>query len=164
MESFGQRAPRPTLTAGFVAVIVFKYLKAAAFLLVGVVVLRIAHLPLHGAPMEIAEFLDISSARDSVQQLGGFFTAISKGQVKALGFAATSIGLVFAAEGTFLAARIWWATYFTIFLTALGIPVEIREILKSPGSLRLYLLLAINLAILFYVWKRRNDFRSPKAG
>jgi uncharacterized membrane protein (DUF2068 family) len=114
--------------------------------------------------MEIAEFLDISSARDSVQQLGGFFTAISKGQVKALGFAATSIGLVFAAEGTFLAARIWWATYFTIFLTALGIPVEIREILKSPGSLRLYLLLAINLAILFYVWKRRNDFRSPKAG
>jgi hypothetical protein len=42
--------------------------------------------------------------------------------------------------------------------------VEIREILKSPGSLRLYLLLAINLAILFYVWKRRDEFRSPKAG
>ena len=46
-------------------------------------------------------------------------------------------------------------------LTALGIPPEILEIAKRPGSARRYLLLAINVAILIYLWTRRNEFRSP---
>jgi hypothetical protein len=44
-------------------------------------------------------------------------------------------------------------------LTALGIPPELIEIAKRPGSVRRYLLLAINLAILAYLWRRRNDFK-----
>ena len=50
--------------------------------------------------------------------------------------------------------------YFTILLTALGLPPEILEIAKRPGSARRYLLLAVNVAILVYLWRRRNDFRS----
>jgi uncharacterized membrane protein (DUF2068 family) len=66
---------------------------------------------------------------------------------------------VFAAEGSLLAARVWWATYFTIVLTALGIPPEVIEIAKRPDSARRYLLLAVNIAILIYLWRRRNEFR-----
>ena len=150
---------RPPLSAGFVAVIVFKYLKAAAFILVGVVVLRIARLPSHSEPMQLARLLQIRPERESVQRLSAFLSHVTPGEVEALGTASILIGLVFAAEGTFLTLRLWWATYFTIFLTALGIPIEVREIFKSPGRPRLYVLLAINLAILAYVWAKRNEFR-----
>jgi len=150
---------RPPLSAGFAAVIVFKYLKAAAFILVGIVVLKIARLPSHSEPMELARLLQIRPERESVQRLSVFLAQVTAGQVEALGAASILIGLVFVAEGTFLAMRIWWATYFTVFLTVLGIPVELREIAKWPTRFRLYVLLAINLAILVYVWTRRNEFR-----
>ncbi|HEY3204360.1 MAG TPA: DUF2127 domain-containing protein [Thermoanaerobaculia bacterium] len=157
------RQRRP-LSAGFIAVIVFKYLKAAAFLLLGIVALRIARLPSHSEPMEIAKFLRVEAEREGVRRLSELLSQVTPGQVQAFGAASVFVGLVFAAEGSFLAARIWWATYFTIFLTALGIPLEIGEMLKRPGNLRVYALFAINVAILVYVWRRRNEFRSPPEG
>lgn len=153
-------AHKKRLSAGFLAVILFKYLKAAAFLLVGIAVLRFVRLSAHGAPMEIAEFLNVNPERENVQRLSAFFSEITPGQVQAIGAAAVAIGLIFAAEGTLLAVRIWWATYFTIILTALGIPLEIYEIFGRPTQLRNYVFLAVNAAILLFLWRRRNEFRA----
>jgi uncharacterized membrane protein (DUF2068 family) len=44
-------------------------------------------------------------------------------------------------------------------LTASGIPFEIWEILHRPWAFRRYLLLVVNIAILLYLWARRNEFR-----
>ena len=152
---------RPPLTAAFIGIIVFKYLKFAAFLLIGLVALRVARLPRHSGPLELARYLGVTERSRVVQDVSKVLDALTARQVEAIGVAAILIGLVFAAEGSLLAARIWWATYFTIVLTALGIPPEILEIAKRPGSARRYLLLAINVAILIYLWTRRNEFRSP---
>jgi uncharacterized membrane protein (DUF2068 family) len=154
-----RRAP---LSQGFVGIIAFKFLKAAAFLLLGAVILRIAHLPNHSEPMEIARLLAMDENRMVVRHLSGVLAHFTRGQVEAIGVAALLVGLIFAAEGTTLAMRIAWAPYFTITLTALGIPFEVLEILRRPASLRRYLLLAVNVAILVYLWKRRNEFRSVR--
>src|SRR5262249_15569297 len=69
------------------------------------------------------------------------------------------VGLVFTAEASLLVARIWWATYFTIFLTLLGIPLELIEIWRRPRQFRGWVFLVVNLAILIFLWKRRNEFR-----
>jgi uncharacterized membrane protein (DUF2068 family) len=164
MESTQTPAHRPRLSPGFLGIIVFKYAKAAAFLLLGAVALRIARLPHHSEPMEIARFLGVSEAKIVVQHLSLLLAALTSGQVRAIGAASILIGLVFGAEGTLLAMRIPWAPYFTIVLTALGIPPEVIEIARRPASGRRYLLLAVNAAILVYLWKRRNEFRIPKAG
>lgn len=153
---------RPPLSAGFVWIIVFKFLKAAAFLLLGAVALRIANLPSHSEPMEIARFLGVDERRTVVQHLSTLLSALTNRQVQAIGAASVLIGIVFAAEGAVLSARIWWATYFTIVLTALGIPLEILEIFRRPGSARRYVLLAINLAILIFLWFRRNEFKKAR--
>jgi uncharacterized membrane protein (DUF2068 family) len=155
-------SPRPKLTPGFIGIIAFKYLKAAAFLLLGLVALRIARLPHHSEPLEIARFLGVTERSRVVQDVSTVLAALTSRQVRVIGVASTLIGLVFAAEGSFLAARIWWATYFTIVLTALGIPPEILEIARRPGSPRRYLLLAVNVAILIYLWRRRNEFRTAR--
>ena len=150
---------RPPLSAGFVAVIVFKFLKCAGFLLLGATVLHVAHLSRRDPTIELAELLGVNAHRFGVERLQEIYEEFTPGQVQALGLAALSVGLVFGAEGAFLTARLWWATYFTIFLTALGIPVEILEIAKRPHHARGYALFAVNLAILAYVWKKRNEFR-----
>jgi uncharacterized membrane protein (DUF2068 family) len=154
----------PGLSAGFIGIIVFKCLKGAAFILLGLAVLHIARLARHSEPMEIARLLGVDQNKLVVQHLSVFLGAFTAGQVQAIGAAAFVIGLIFATEGTFLAMRIWWAPYFTIVLTALGVPPELIEIFRRPASGRRYLLLAINVAILVYIWKRRNEFRSSSSG
>jgi uncharacterized membrane protein (DUF2068 family) len=154
---------RRRLSAGFVWIIVFKFIKGASFLLVGAAALRIAHLPNHSEPLEIARFLGVDEGNKVVRHLASILSALTSRQVQALGAASILIGLVFLAEGTLLAMRIWWATYFTIVLTALGIPLEILEIVKRPDSVRRYLLLAVNVAILVYLWRRRNEFKNARA-
>ena len=162
MSTDSRKPDRKPLSAGFLGIIVFKFLKAAAFLLLGAVALRIAYLPNHSEPMEIARFLGVEERRTIVKHLSVVLAALTSRQVQGIGAASLLLGLVFAAAGALLAARIWWATYFTIILTALGIPPELIEIAKRPGSGRRYLLLAINLAILAYLWRRRNDFKSVR--
>jgi uncharacterized membrane protein (DUF2068 family) len=109
--------------------------------------------------MEFARFLNANPGRESVQRLSQFFEEITPGQGRAIGAAALAIGSIFAAEASFLLARIWWATYFTIFLTLLGIPLELVEIWHRPHHERGWYFLIINIAILVFLWRRRNEFR-----
>jgi uncharacterized membrane protein (DUF2068 family) len=160
MEAVTVIAPRPKLSAGFVWIIVFKYVKGLSFLLLGAWVFHLARLARNSEPLEVARLLGASERKLIVQHLSTFLSAFTPRQVEAIGAAAVLIGLVFVAEGTCLWMRFWWAPYFTIALTALGIPPEIVEIVRRPYSGRRYLLLAVNAAILVYLWKRRNDFRT----
>jgi uncharacterized membrane protein (DUF2068 family) len=147
------------LSGGFIAVIVFKYLKAAAFLLVGVVVLRFVQLARHDPALEFARYLNASEGRESIRRLSAFFSEITTGQQEAIGAASLAVGAIFAAEASFLLVRIWWATYFTIFLTLLGIPLELVEIWRKPKLFRGWIFLVINIVILVFLWRRRNEFR-----
>ena len=147
------------LTGGFIAVIVFKYLKAASFLLVGIVVLRFVIVARHDPAMEFARFLNANPDRESIRRISTFFHDITPGQREAIGAASLAVGAIFAAEASFLVARIWWATYFTIFLTLLGIPLELVEIWRKPRFFRGWFFLIINVAILIFLWRRRNEFR-----
>jgi uncharacterized membrane protein (DUF2068 family) len=150
---------RGKLTGGFVWIIVFKYVKAVAFLLLAVVALKIARLPRGFAPLELARLLGVDERTEIVRRTAQVLSALSPFQIHAIAAAAAVIGLMFAAEGTLLWLRIPWATYFTIILTALGIPAEIFEIIHRPDSVRRYVLLAVNVGILIYLWRRRNEFR-----
>jgi uncharacterized membrane protein (DUF2068 family) len=109
--------------------------------------------------MEFARFLNANPERETIQRLSHFFEEITPGQSEAIGAAALAVGSIFAAEASFLVARIWWATYLTIFLTLLGIPLELVEIWRRPHHMRGWYFLIINLAILIFLWRRRNEFR-----
>ena len=154
-------SPRPhkRLTGLFVAIIAFKFLKAAAFLLVGVVVLRFVGATRHGAPMEFARFLNANPDREAIRQLSAFFGGITIRQRELIGAAALAIAAVFAGEGFLLLARVWWATYFTIAMTLCGIPIEVLEIWRRPERFRSWFYLVVNISILAYLWYRRNEFR-----
>jgi uncharacterized membrane protein (DUF2068 family) len=84
---------------------------------------------------------------------------LTPGWAIGIGVASLFVGAVFGTEATLLTARIWWSTYFTLVLAALGIPLEIFEIFRKPSGLHRYVVLAVNVVILVYIWRRRNEFR-----
>jgi hypothetical protein len=143
------------LSGGFLAIIVFKYFKGLVFFLVGVAVLRLWRASPFPSAQDIARFLRSSPENELVRWISG----VTPGEVLGIGLLSLFVAAVFTAEGTLLAFRVPWSTYFTITLTALGIPLEIFEILRRPQGFRRYLIFAVNLTILVYLWRRRNEFR-----
>ena len=151
------------MSGGFVAIILFKYFKAIVFGLFGITALRLSHLAGLPSVEELAKFFRVAPEREIIQEIASVVSQLTPGQAVGIGVVSIFVALVFAAEGTFLAFRIWWSTYFTIVITACGIPLEIYEIIQRPASVRRYLLLVVNVAILVYLWKRRNEFRPEAA-
>jgi uncharacterized membrane protein (DUF2068 family) len=136
-------------------IIIYKYFKAVEFLLVAIAALKLSRADPFPTAEQVAHFFRSSPENELIRA----FDRLTPGLALGIGFASLFVSLVFGIEATLLAARVWWSTYFTIVLTALGIPLEIFEILRRPSGFRRYLLLAVNVAILLYLWKRRNEFR-----
>ena len=150
---------RVKLSGGFLAIILFKYFKAVVFLLVALAALRLSRAKPFPSAEEIARFLRSSPEN----QLVRWISSVTPGQALGFGLLSLFVAAVFTTEATLLACRVWWSTYFTIALTALGIPLEVFEIFRRPAGLRRYLILAVNAAILVYLWRRRTEFRSRLA-
>jgi hypothetical protein len=144
-----------TLSGGFLAIIVFKYFKAVVFLLVAIAALRLSRADPFPTAEEVARFFRSSPENELIRLISHLTPGLALG----IGFASLFVSAVFGVEASLLTARVWWSTYFTIVLTALGIPLEIFEIFRRPWGFRRYLLLAVNAAILLYLWRRRNEFR-----
>jgi hypothetical protein len=143
------------LSGGFLAIIAFKYFKAVIFLLVGIAALSLSRADPFPTAEEVARFFRSSPENELVKAV----SHLTPGWAIGIGVASLFVSAVFGTEATLLTARIWWSTYFTIALTAFGIPLEIFEIFRRPSGVRRYLILAVNIVILLYVWRRRNEFR-----
>ena len=143
------------LSGGFLAIIVFKYFKSAIFLLVGAAALKLSRTDPFPSAVDLARFFRSGPENELVKLI----SHLTPGWALGIGFLSLFVGAVFGTEASLLAMRVWWSTYFTIVLTTLGIPIEIFEIFRRPAGYRRYLILAVNVAILLYLWKRRNEFR-----
>jgi uncharacterized membrane protein (DUF2068 family) len=159
MKASAKRREHMKLGGVLIAIIVFKYLKAAAFTALGVAALHLARIPRDSLQSHLIHLMGASGRTIMLRHVAEIIERLSKGQVQAIGAGAILIALVFAAEGTALLMRKPWAPLFTITLTALGIPAEVVEIVRQPTSPRRYVLLAINAAILYYLWTRKDEFR-----
>jgi hypothetical protein len=143
------------LSGGFLAIIAFKYFKAVVFLLVGVAALKLSRADPFPTAEDLARFFRSAPENELIK----FISRLTPGWALGIGFLSLFVGAVFGTEASLLAVRVWWSTYFTLVLTMLGIPLEIFEILRRPTGYRRYLILVVNVAILLYLWKRRNEFR-----
>jgi uncharacterized membrane protein (DUF2068 family) len=150
---------KPPLTAGYLAIIAFKYAKLAAFLILGLTALRMARLPADSLAHDLVRLFGAHQNAALVQHAAAALSVLTPREILALGSASILLGLTFGTEGTLLACRVWWAPYLTVVITALGLPYEIYEISRAPRSLHRWLLLAANAAILVYLWGRKDDFR-----
>jgi uncharacterized membrane protein (DUF2068 family) len=155
----GVAAPADNHAGGLLVVGLFKLSKAVFFTAVGAGALHLLHKNVADVLMRIVETLKLDQEHRLVVFLLGKATVINSHELREAGTLSFLYAAVCVVEGTGLVLRKGWAEYFTVTLTALGLPWESYE-LMDKFSMYKVALLVLNLAVLLYllwVLKRKRE-------
>ena len=145
---------------GLLLVGLFKLSKAIFFTALGAGALDLMNKNISDVVMHVIDALRIDPERHFVGILMEHVGLIDTHQLKRAGILSFLYAMVCVVEGTGLMLEKRWAEYFTVTLTALGLPWESYELMMRYSPYKVALLV-INLAVLLYlVWilkKRRQD-------
>lgn len=148
---------------GLLLVGLFKLLKAIFFISVGAGALHLVHRNLGELVVRLIDSLPIDPEGRMVSIIMDKADLIDAHDLRRIGAGAFIYALLCLVEGTGLLRRKTWAEYFTVVLTALGLPVEAFEILRQFTWFKVGALV-INLVILLYllwVLKRKGKNGDP---
>lgn len=144
---------------GLLLVGLFKLSKAIFFTAVGAGALDLMNKNISEVAMRVVDALRIDPERHFVAILMEHVGVIQPNQLKKAGILSVLYACVCVVEGTGLMLEKRWAEYFTVTLTALGLPWESYELVERYSPYKVGLL-AINLVVLFYLlWilKKRRE-------
>ena len=136
---------------------IFKLIKAALLIAVGIGALKFLHRDLAATVMHWTRVLRVDPDNRIVHDiLAKLFRATPK-QLKELSAGTFIYAGLFSIEGIGLLSRKRWAEYFTIITTGLLIPLEVFELARHFSIGKLAVLL-VNVLIVIYLAKRvRSD-------
>lgn len=156
----------PADQRGLFLVGLFKLTKAIFFTSVGAGALHLVHRNLGDLVMRLIDSLPIDPEGRLVSLIMDKADLIDAHDLRRIGAGAFIYAILCLVEGTGLVLRKTWAEYFTVVLTALGLPVELFEILHRFTWFKVGAI-AVNLLILLYllwVLKRRGKNTYPTIG
>ena len=145
----GSRSKGPH-TRGLLLVGLFKLSKAVFFAAVGAGALHLVDKNLSAVVVRAIDALRIDPERRMVGVLIEKAGLISNHQLRRAGVLSILYAGVCVVEGTGLVLEKRWAEYFTVTLTALGLPWEVYELAGRYSTYKV-VLLAVNLAVLLYL-------------
>jgi len=150
-------ATHPERGAVLVVIIVLKCLKGALFLAAGTALAVFRRDPSSRWLLHVAERADGDprlrlTAKVLREMSHGFELHFS-----AIVAACVIAGTALCAEGVFLWLGYAWAPWVTIVLTGAWVPVEVWELFRR-FSLRTFVLMVVNVAIVAYLFVHRKDF------
>ncbi|HEY8076948.1 MAG TPA: DUF2127 domain-containing protein [Labilithrix sp.] len=142
---------------GLTLIAIGKLFKVVTLVITGIVVLVMMHDP-PKVLGSIADAMRIDPGNRHLHKLVAAASGASTTKLEAIGLGTFAYAALFAVEGIGLWLQKHWAEWLTIFITASFIPLEIIEIAKHAGALRIATLV-FNVAALVYlvvrVFKRR---------
>jgi uncharacterized membrane protein (DUF2068 family) len=147
---------------GLLLVGLFKLGKALFFAAVGAGALHLVNRNMRSVLMHVVDVLGIDPERHFVSVLLDHVQFIDPHELRKAGVLSFLYAAVCVVEGAGLVLKKRWAGYFTVILTALGLPWEGFELLVRFSLYKLALL-AINFGVLLYLlWilKRRETGES----
>lgn len=136
-------------------IIAFKAFKAVTLTALGIALITTRHSDLLDLLSRLALALHISLSSRLLDWVLTAASGLTVTKRTVMGITAFCYAVLMGAEGTALYLRKPWAFGFTIIATSLLVPIEIYEIAQKPDVLRV-LVLAINLAIIGYLWQQRS--------
>ena len=158
----GRAQPKIGHERGLQLVGVLKLSKALFFTAVGAGALHLVNKNVGGVLMHIIDALRIDPESRFVGILMDKVGLINSHELRRAGLLSILYAAVCVVEGTGLVMEMSWAEYFTVILTAMGLPWESYELLEK-FSLYKVGLLVINMAVLLYllwVLKKKKDQES----
>ena len=129
---------------------VYKFIKAAAFLLVAFGALHFLHRDLAATVAHWVDLLRIDPHNHYLLWFMEKITKVDETRLRELSVGTFFYSALFFTEGTGLALRKRWAEYLTIISTSSLLPLEIFELVKRPSIAKL-VLLGVNLAVVAYL-------------
>ena len=155
-------------TGVLLAIAVFKLVKAAVLVAVGVGALSLIHDNEIVRSFErLVNALRIDANNRFINRGIAAVSGLDSRHLEEVGIGTFAYAALFLVEGTGLLLRKRWAEYLTTIITASFIPLEIYEIVRHASVLKA-LTIAVNMAIVVYLYLRlraeRREKRAPAKG
>lgn len=142
MKSSGDRLLR--------LIAIFKFLKAAFLIALGVGLFKLLHKDIGDVLMRWSEALRLNPGSHFVNVALEKAAHLSPEQVRKLGLGSFLYAGLFLAEGTGLWLRKRWGEWLTVIITSSLVPVEVYEIYRHFSDAKV-VVLALNVAIVLYL-------------
>jgi uncharacterized membrane protein (DUF2068 family) len=129
---------------------VFKLLKAALLIALGVGVLKLLHRDLAGLVEEFANALRLDPGNRYINAALEKASALTPHRIKELGLGSLIYGGLFLTEGVGLWFLKRWAEWFTVIITSSLLPIEVYEIHRHPSVVKV-VVIVVNVGIVAYL-------------
>jgi uncharacterized membrane protein (DUF2068 family) len=136
----------------------FKLLKGALLIAVGVAALKLLHTDIPGVVENLVSVLGLDQNSRFVGRMLSTAAALTPNRVRDLIVGSFLYGGLFLTEGVGLWLLKRWAMWFTVIITGSFLPLEIYELARHPSAGKAGIL-AINLAFAVYLSRRIRDGR-----
>jgi uncharacterized membrane protein (DUF2068 family) len=136
----------------------FKLVKAALLIAVGVGALKLLHKDVAGAVEHWVELLRLDPNNHYIDTALEKASNLTPDKIKELGLGSMVYAGLFLTEGIGLWLEKRWAEWLTVIITSSLIPIEIYEIYRHPTAIKIAVLL-INMAIVAYLLHTIRDKR-----
>jgi uncharacterized membrane protein (DUF2068 family) len=135
---------------------VFKFFKTALLIAIGVGAFRLMHKDIGNVLEHWVEALRLDPGRHFLDVALAKASDLRPEQIRKLGLGSFLYAGLFLTEGTGLWLRKRWAEWLTTIITSSLVPVEIYEIHRHPGWVKVGVL-AVNVAVVVYlIWHMRS--------
>ena len=134
---------------------VFKFLKAALMIAIGIGILRLAHNGPEGTLEHWAKQIGLDAGRHAVDVAIGKVVSIPPNRLRDIGFGSFVYAALFLTEGTGLWLRKKWAEWFTAIITGSLVPFEAYELFRH-ATVGKAVGLVVNITIVVYLLVRIN--------
>jgi len=128
----------------------FKLVKAASLLVVGIGLLNLMHRDAAATVAHWVDYFRLDPEDRYIHNVLSRVLRVTPRQLRELSAGTLIYAALFLTEGTGLLMRKHWAEYLTVISTALFVPLEIYELFERFTLIRLSVL-AINLGIVWYL-------------
>ena len=147
-------------SAALLAIALFKLVKCALLLAVGIGAIRLLHRDVAQVVEHWVGVLRVDPDNRFFHKIITKLLAVTPKQLEALSIGTFFYAALLGTEGIGLLLRKHWAEYFTVITTAVFIPLEIYEIAKHVSIAKIIVFL-VNVAIVVYLVVRiRNRKRA----
>lgn len=135
---------------------VFKLLKAALLIALGVGVMRLVHRDVAGMVESWADLLRLDPGNRYINAALEKASVLTPHRIKEVGLGSLIYGGLFLTEGIGLWFLKRWAEWFTVIITSSLLPIEVYEIHRHPSVVKV-VVIAVNVGIVAYlVYQIRN--------
>jgi uncharacterized membrane protein (DUF2068 family) len=135
---------------------VFKFLKCAMLIALGVGAFRLLHKDVGATAEHWVEAFKLDPGNRFVDAALARAARLRPEQIRKLGLGSFLYGALFLAEGTGLWLEKRWGEWLTVIITSSLVPVEVYEICRHPTWVKVAVLV-INIGIVGYLVYRIRD-------